>query len=321
MKGLPQRSPGDCSVSSDKRIFAHCGPCPGLDGCSEAVDPFAPTFHSDRLTDPLHAKKPQVIGVSFLGDLFDPGISDEQLLQVFDILRRNENRDQPHSMILLTKCAARLNSFLRRLRWCGSVPDGLLFLTAEPDDRPTVQLPGVPLNQWGVPELAGHLGRLLAHVWVGVSVTDQPDADERLGLLVGAPARRRWVSVEPMVGPIDLIHGHGTKAEAGRVLAQAADEPHTLLDCPRCQGTGYLQTDPFSVTCPGCGGRQLLVDLVVVGGESGPGARPFDDDWARSLRDQCQSAGVAFYFKQRSGLHPEHEPELDGVRHTALPWE
>ncbi len=71
-------------------------------------------------------------------------------------------------------------------------------------------------------------------------------------------------------------------------------------------------------------GRALKrgIDAVILEGQGGPQAVPLDLEWVRLIRDQCQAAGVAFAFKQGSGLHPEHEPELDGVRWpiSGLPW-
>lgn len=93
----------------------------------------------------------------------------------------------------------------------------------------------------------------LPNVWLGVSCEDQKTADERILLLMETPAAVRWISAEPLLGPIDL---------------EAA---------PTLEGS---------------------IDWVVVGGESGPGARPMHPDWARWLRDQCVAAGVPFFFKQ-----------------------
>lgn len=109
----------------------------------------------------------------------------------------------------------------------------------------------------------------LPNVWLGVSVEDQPAADERIPLLLHTPAAVRWISAEPLLGTIDLDD-------------ELADGLHAL-GC----GGGH--------DC-GCGASGL--DWVVAGGESGPKARPSHPDWFRSLRDQCAAAGVAFHFKQ-----------------------
>ncbi len=103
---------------------------------------------------------------------------------------------------------------------------------------------------------------ILPNVWLGVSVEDQKAADQRIPLLLQTPAAVRWVSYEPALGPLDL------DGYLGRDIRVAED-----------------------VTGDG-------LDWVVCGGESGPGARPMQPDWARSVRDQCKAAGVPFFFKQ-----------------------
>lgn len=121
------------------------------------------------------------------------------------------------------------------------------------------------------------------NVWLGVSVENQRAADERIPHLLETPAAVRFVSCEPLLGPVDLNMGI----------------------CPVCGGCGetaghYFQDDGMD-TCDGCGGSGKTIDKidwVICGGESGPGARPMHPDWARSLRDQCQAAHVPFFFKQ-----------------------
>lgn len=116
----------------------------------------------------------------------------------------------------------------------------------------------------------------LPNVWLGVSVEDQATAAERIPLLLDTPAAVRWVSAEPCLGPIDLSRYLGPR--------QIANPDGYGGDI----GSGW--TTDFRT-----------LDWVVCGGESGPKARPMHPDWARSLRDQCKSAGVAFHFKQWGG--------------------
>lgn len=106
------------------------------------------------------------------------------------------------------------------------------------------------------------------NVWLGVSAEDQAAADKRIPLLAQIPAAVRWISAEPLLGPVDLT-------------------PYFL-----CRGNGGTR-------CPGAA-RCFACDIrwVVVGGESGPNARAMDPKWVRSLRDQCTSSGAAFFFKQ-----------------------
>ena len=178
-----------------------------------------------------------------------------------------------HTFIVKTKQAERMATLLCRPDVRTFVSDHLPSMTNKDyiDDQ-------IRFGEWPLP-----------NVWLGTSVTNQTDADERIPHLLRTPAAHRWVSVEPMVGPIDLTLDPRADLNALTGIVAGPDD------------------------------RWPGLDLVICGGQSGQGAVPFDDDWARSLRDQC-AAGVPFYFKQRSGMRPEQEPELDGVRHTALPW-
>ncbi len=296
---------------------------------AEDGDPFSPAFHRGRLADPLRARKPQVIGVSFFGDLFDHWISDEQIAAVFGVMAASPQ----HTFIVLTKQAERM------AQWFSHFSDG-----CDGGDGPQRSrsyfaarsaMPGqAERDLFDVAYKAAEAARMEEHpecirwheeddkglrigfriekppwplpnVWVGVSATNQADADERIPHLLRTPAAHRWVSVEPMVGPIDL---HKAAWNEGGPLYPLDIQARMVI--PRGEDGWFSR---------GFDGVRAL-DLVICGGQSGPGAVPLHPDWARSLRDQCASAGVPFYFKQRSGMHPEPEPELDGVRHTALPW-
>lgn len=122
------------------------------------------------------------------------------------------------------------------------------------------------------------------NVWVGATVGNQTEADRDVPKLLAVPARIRFVSIEPMLGPIDLteIPNANGLAEGQRhlnVLRQYAWE---------CSGAEYVDTCNVGVG----------IDWVICGGESGPRARPVSLAWVRSLRDQCAEAGVPFLFKQ-----------------------
>jgi len=126
----------------------------------------------------------------------------------------------------------------------------------------------------------------LPNVWLGTSVEDQAAADERIPHLLRVPAAVRFLSMEPLLGPVridELLVPHGD--------AQAVICPLTGEWAPR---------EPSPV---GDG----VIHWVIVGGESGHGARPMHPMWARSLRDQCQAAGVPFFFKQHGEWSPADE--------------
>lgn len=129
------------------------------------------------------------------------------------------------------------------------------------------------------------------NVWLGTSVESQA-VIERAYALAEIPAAIRFLSVEPMLGPVDLrdlLPDHGCGGGA----------PH-----------------------PGCAMCAPALQLIIGGGESGVRARPCELDWLRDLRDQCAAAGVAFFLKQLGG-HPDkrgHDAAvLDGKRHVAMP--
>jgi len=109
-------------------------------------------------------------------------------------------------------------------------------------------------------------------IWEGVSVEDQPTADKRIPLLLQTPAAVRFVSYEPALGPVDFRK--------------------------------FLFSGVGS-------GRLNLLHWVICGGESGPDARPMAPDWARSVRDQCISAGVPFFFKQWGEWAPYRNSEAN----------
>jgi len=133
------------------------------------------------------------------------------------------------------------------------------------------------------------------NVWLGATVVNQAEADRDIPKLLATPARVRFLSMEPLLGPVDLTAVHYTTSPGyfGDAL-QWHHQPH----CSRNE-------------------RYPSVDWVIAGGESGRGARPMHPEWARSLRDQCEAAGVPFLFKQWGEWTPEDWGERAGYRDTA----
>ena len=144
-------------------------------------------------------------------------------------------------------------------------------------------------------------GRPQPNLWLGVSVEDQAAADERIPLLLQTPAAVRWISAEPLLGPVYLTRltiiepdgnspGVWLNSLAGHVIG-----PDDILD--------------------------TKIDWVVAGGESGLKARPMHPDWARDLRDQCATAGVPFLFKQWGEWTPGVNVDRQrGTVDTATLW-
>ena len=128
------------------------------------------------------------------------------------------------------------------------------------------------------------------NAWLGTSVENQAAADERIPLLLQAPAAVRFISAEPLLGPIDL----------------------RLKPSRECTCLGSCKGRKGLAAGWGCAlDYRKKLDWVITGGESGPNARPMHPDWVRSLRDQCQAAVVPFFFKSWGEwlqVHPERKP-------------
>lgn len=207
----------------------------------------------DLLQRPLRWKRPRRIFVNSMSDLFGEGVTDETIDKVFAVMALCPQ----HTFQILTKRPERMRDYVKRLHdetvqeTCRRLVSVWPGNTRVPDDGVTIPLP---------------------NVWLGVSVEDQKRADERIPILLETPAAVRWISAEPLLGPVYLrripVLGGWYDALAGYRDIKRGISPEGVLD------------------------------WVVGGGESGPGARPMHPDWARSLRDQCKDAGVAFLFKQ-----------------------
>jgi protein gp37 len=181
--------------------------------------------------DPRVWRRPATVFVGALGDLFGMAYGE-----IHAVLRTVAQCDW-HRFLLLTKRPERAASWIRENH----------------------------NDCW-----AHHLPWPFAHVYLGVSVEDQATADARVTALAALPACHRWVSAEPLLGPIAM-------------------------------GVPWMRA----------------VEWVVAGGENGPGARPCDPDWLRSLRDQCAARSIAFYLK---GLGKgDKEGVLDGRTHREFP--
>ena len=120
-------------------------------------------------------------------------------------------------------------------------------------------------------------------IYLGVSVEDQPSADHRIPYLLQTPAAKRFVSYEPALGPVDF-KGH--------------IEPY--WECPKCHSWSISKpvNPPTCCSFPSKWKLNYGINQIIMGGETGPGARPMHPDWARSVRDQCVEADVPFFFKQ-----------------------
>lgn len=225
----------------------------------------------NMLTAPLRWKKPRMIFVCSMTDLFADFVPDAWIDRVFAVMALSPQ----HTFQVLTKRAARMREYLDRA-WDRREQLGALM----------AEIGGLDREGWYAPESDGRRGWAgiclpLPNVWLGVSAERQQEADERIPDLLATPAAIRFVSLEPLLGPIDL-----------------KNLDHTG-DCRREQKHGI---DVLWKTT-----LRPRLDWVIVGGESGPDARPMHPDWARALRDQCAAAGTAFFFKQWGGWAPARD--------------
>ena len=201
------------------------------DGGPRSGPGFAFTEHFDRLDQPARWQKPRMIFVNSMSDLFHEQMEPAFLGMVFDMMMSHPR----HVFQVLTKRHRRMHGLI----------------------RPAYEKRSGLSRYW-------RNARSHRHIWLGVSVEDQQWAEARIPWLLRTPAAVRWLSVEPMLGPVNL--------------SEWIDD----------------------------------IDWVVCGGESGADRRPFDKDWARSIRDQCQAAGVPFFLKQGGAFRPGQDRELDG---------
>jgi len=198
-----------------------------------------------RLNNPLHRKKPAVIGVQFMGDLFHEDVPDEFISNVWQVMVEAHQ----HTFQVLTKRSGRMRKWVTawyRRRCSDAIP-----------------------NIWGL-----------------VTAENQEQADKRIPDLLATKFAVRGVSCEPLLSEIDLTR---------------------YIECPFC---AHAHTMPSGTLDCLCG---HLLDWVIAGGETGPGARPMPLSGARNLRDQCQAAGVSYFFKQHGEwLHFERRAKSSG---------
>lgn len=199
----------------------------------------------EKLMEPLRWRDPRRVFVNSMSDLFHEKLSDIAIDRIWEVMLACPQ----HTFQILTKRAERMMEYLS-----GETAGGRAHHHNPPG--------------W---------------IWLGVSVENQQVAEERIPHLLASPAAVRFLSCEPLLGPIDL-----------RAIPRCLNDnkpTQKQIDSP--QGLHYVRRG-----APG-------IDWVIVGGESGPGARPVHIDWVRSLRDQCVEAGVSFFFKQWGEYAPE----------------
>lgn len=209
-------------------------------------------LHPDRLDQPLRWRKPRRVFVNSMSDLFHPDVPDEFIARVFAIMELAKR----HTFQVLTKRPERMAALLHDPGFIEQVRERLLV----EDSHQFVTV----FNGWWP----------ISNVWLGTSVEDQATANERISHLLETPAAVRFLSCEPLLGPVDLAR-----------IGHFRDESLSALE----EIVGWVQ--------------RPAVDWVIVGGESGPNARRMETEWAASLVRQCREARVPVFVKQLGDAH------------------
>lgn len=251
------------------------------------------------LTKPLRWRAPRTVFVNSMGDLFHEAVPDEWIDRVFAVMALAPQ----HTFQLLSKRPARMRAYVQ-----DRAVEGMLG-AVEHRARQLARERETPIP----------VGKTLAgtwpwpHVWLGVSVEDQARADARIPDLLATPAAIRFVSYEPALGPVrfDRIGAPQYTDDDKGWTFNALDAGDTY----RLYGEEgrYLDSGDGPM-------RETKIDWVICGGESGPHARPMHPDWARSIRDQCASARVPFFFKQwGEWVPPNHFSGIETCHGSGCP--
>lgn len=268
-------------------------------GLDLAVNDFCIVIpHHDRLEIPLRWKKPRRIFVCSMGDLFHEDVPFNFIEKVIFAMHEADQ----HDYMLLTKRPDRAKGFWDWMQ-----------------------------RKWGNWKCA-------TYIWLGVTAENQEEAVRRIPVLLKIPAAKRFVSIEPMLGPVDFDTIHlddmwcpqcekffdypkkWISPCCGADMAKVEENDNGQLFCPECKRA--FNSDEEVPMCPNCentgGGRYIQpdyslffsrdlegvvlkkLDWVICGGETGSRARKMELLWARDLRDQCKYAGVPFFFKKAS---------------------
>lgn len=227
-------------------------------------------FNEQWIRQPLTWRRPRMIFVCAHGDLFHEDVPFEWVDRVFAVMALSPQ----HTFQVLTKRAARARAYLTSFEL-----DGHSHLARRGVNRFTCGVLEVNPRIWP-----------LTNVWLGVSVERQQEADARIPDLLATPAAVRFVSAEPLLGPIDFNLRVGERWHKNALTGSFGG-----IGLPAANSTDRDHLN----------GNRL--DWIIVGGESGDGARPMHPDWARSIRDQCITSGTPYFFKQWGAWLPSND--------------
>lgn len=262
--------------------------------------------HDDELMTPLRWKKPRRIFVNSMSDTFHKDVPFEFIDKMFAVMALCPQ----HTFQVLTKRPERMAEYLNRSSgdlasgesgWLDAINRAAMAMVNRPV-FPTQSLGMIPHPGWPLP-----------NCWLGTSVENQPAADERIPHLLRCPASVRFLSVEPMIGPVDLREINLPVPAAQKTLIvhpnlvpmweKAGLPTHADLNEPirpihghskSLDALGKIVTKENGVGF----GMDTGIDWCIVGGESGHGARPCNIEWIRSIIAQCKAASVPCFVKQ-----------------------
>lgn len=273
-----------------KRLAGRCG--------YPADEPFRVTLHPDRLEEPLRWRTQRRVFVCSMGDLFHSDVPGYYLRMMFGVM----SLCGQHTFIVLTKRPDFMSDFFRAHDCTLSECQAELMASRYAGAIETATGKTRLRNPEAINGL-GHNGWPLPNVWLGVSTEDQAEADRRIPLLLQTPAAVRFVSCEPLLGPIDLTSWvFDRRREVSRLV----------------NGPAMLNRDQAESIV-----TQSL-NWVIVGGESGPEARPCDIAWIRSIIEQCKAAEVPVFAKQLGencvGMDLWPGPKISRKGNDLLEW-
>lgn len=235
-------------------------------------------LHQPSLSQPLRWGRARRIFVNSMSDLFHESVPDEAIDRVFVVMALAAR----HTFQVLTKRSARMRAYIAGFSWERAVEscrgaDGASVIPRHSID----DLRGAFGLRPRRPSEADCSAWPAPNVWLGVSVEDQRRAEERIPDLLATAAAVRFVSMEPLLGPVDL---RNIDLPGGYASIDALQPWTVAKDREEWGDESTLKVD------------RPALDWVIVGGENGP--RPMHPDWVRAIRDACALAGVAFLFKQ-----------------------
>lgn len=228
-------------------------------------------FNEAWLTQPLQWKRPRMVFVCAHGDLFHEDVPDAWIDQVFAVMALAHR----HTFQVLTKRSERMRDYLSRHRW------HLWAAAGRAID---------PLRWQNLPPIMGGDRTPVPNVWLGISAEDQLRADQRIPDLLATPAAIRFVSAEPLLGPIDFNRIPMPQNEDRECSALSGHEIAGMVG----NAVGWIPP----------------LDWIIVGGENGP--RQMLAEWAQAIRDQCAAANIPFFFKQWGSYLPAGQAMADG---------